>query len=431
MVPICLLRRFDSDEKVERCGVARRARAVAPRVGRSKSDDDLKKEVDQLRRDLGQVLINQKALEAENSALRNRVDAREQAGDTLEAEINALAESMDYAAATTVKSEANPITIFGEMRHRTGWTFDRDFGADGTAGDDEGSFTQGRYRVGFDFEFDRDVSARFSVQSAGNFGTSDLGTVRLYEAWIHARNLFGKKELSARVGRQEVVLGNEFQFGNSDFFDGFTHDGTHMMWESDNFNLHFIYTRESSDGPSNSTNFAFSPAGSGATFGHDDDELYSLYFTLKTIENHELDLYWIYLNGHNGSAFGSLGNGLGAPASGSNSKFGSTDEAYYHTVGGRIGGVFPTVASGLDWNVEVAYQFGSLDDASDTDVDGLAIEAEFGITFNADNNFPHLRSRPCTPRVRTAMTAATSRCSRSATLTRLLITPAVVLATAS
>ena len=37
--------------------------------------------------------------------------------------------------------------------------------------------------------------------------------------------------LSARIGRQEVVLGNQFQFGNADWYNGVVHDGLRVDWK--------------------------------------------------------------------------------------------------------------------------------------------------------------------------------------------------------
>ncbi|HMS18106.1 MAG TPA: alginate export family protein, partial [Planctomycetota bacterium] len=151
-------------------------------------------------------------------------------------------------------------------------------------------------------------------------------------------------------------------------------------WDSESFSLTALVMKlATADGDFNQLSSFFTP--------HDDDELYSLYFTLKTIANHELDLYWIYVNGHgsatgsgSGNSGGSLGNAVGGP-------FGGT--AYYHTIGGRIGGVFPDIAAGLDWNLEVAYQFGdaNVTGGGNADIDGLAVEAELGITFNKSSMF--------------------------------------------
>ena len=399
--------------------------AFAPLANAQQNDGDLRKEINELKRNFESVLKRQAVMERENDELRSKLDNVDAIESNLEGMINSLSNT-DFAAGTSVESGANPITIFGHFRTRSGYTFDRDFGretttfneAQSTNGgiptgsstddvDDDGTFVDARFLLGFDFNLDRDVHARLSVQanglygnggtpgnlnfaegsffsdgeSSGSFNGRGLDIIEVYEAWIQVNNIFGRSELSARSGRQEIVLGNEFQFGNNDFFSGETFDGTRWTWENDNFALHFIFAKLAVRNSFNSRNHPFATRDDG----FDDDELYSLYFTLKTIEDHELDLYWIYFNGHNGGTVGSLGNSLGSYSFGDGIKDVGGRNFYYHTIGGRIGGEL-AVAAGLDWNVEVAYQFGSLS-GTDTDVDGLAIEAEVGLTFDADYNF--------------------------------------------
>ena len=357
--------------------------------------DNLRDEVNQLKKDLRRVMSQNQQILSENAELRNRVDGVED--NTLEARINALAESLDYAAGTTVNSVANPITVSGEFRVRSGWTFDRDFGTNFASSEDEddnGSYQDARFRVAFDFDFTRDVTTHFSMEANGLFdnndtpdGGGDLSQIDLYEGWILVRNIFGRKELSAKSGRQEIVLGNEFIFGNNDFFSGETHDGTHWLWSSDNFDLHFIFAKMNISETLNTRDHPYPSVGSFR--GFDDDELYSLYFTLKTIKNHVLDLFWVYLNGNNGFSAGTLGNGLADPANGDSVKgIGSGNEFYYHTFGLRLAGTFD-VAAGMDYNINFAYQTGNVNvsGGSNLDVDAFAVEAELGITFNANNNF--------------------------------------------
>lgn len=337
-------------------------------------------------------------LESENASLKSA--AADQAGADLELQINSLTDRL--VAGSTVKSKADPVTLTGEFRFRNSWSFG-DL-ADGSEHD--GSWNDALVRLGFMYEFTRDVVAFAELQSHWAFGRNaatsaaaaffggglvdgggffgfDNGTslsVQMHQAWLEVRNIFDRSELSSRTGRQEIVLGNQFQFGNADWYRGWSFDGTRWDWDSESFSLTALVMKLTSiDGDFNQLSSFFLP--------HDDDELYSLYFTLKTIANHELDLYWIYINGHgaaagsgSGISGGSLANAVGGPA-------GAT--AYWHTIGGRIGGVFPDVAAGLDWNLEVAYQFGdgNIAGGGTFDVDGFAVEAELGITFSKDSMF--------------------------------------------
>ena len=326
---------------------------------------------------LSQLEAANARIAALESALTNQTES------DLDLQINALTDRL--VAGTTIKSGADPVSLTGEFRFRNAWSF----GDNAGGGDNEhdGSWNDALIRLGFMYEFTRNVVAFAELQSNWAYGNSDRGfkegfgfyfgssrDIHLYQGWLEVRDLFGRSEFSSRTGRQEVVLGNQFQFGNADWYNGIAHDGTRWDWDAESFSLTALILKLSSaDGDFNQTSSFRTP--------HDDDELYSLYFTLKTIPDHELDLYWIYVNGHgrsgpSGGSVGSLGNGVGNPAGGT---------AYWHTIGGRIGGVLPDVAAGLDWNLELAYQFG--DANSGVDVDGLAIEAELGITFNRSSLF--------------------------------------------
>lgn len=364
---------------------------IAPMTLAQESTQDLRKEIEALKRDMNQ-------LKAENQALAENMKNSAVADTSLEERINALSENLDYAG-TTVKSDANPITIFGQFRTRSGWTFDRDFGADFGSSDiedDDGSFVDALFLVGFDFSLEKDVTTRFSIKSNGLYNNGDtnandaadgLGEVDLYEGWINIGNIFGRKELSAKEGRQEIVLGNEFQFGNNDYFSGETFDGSHWMWDGESFNLHFLWAKLAIDDNFDTRNWPYNNAGTGN--GYDDDELYSLYFTYEGIQDHTIDLYWIYFNGHNGGSMGTLGNGLGSFSTGDVATDGGGFDFYTHTFGLRIGGCF-AVAEGLDYNVEFAYQLGDLADTPvglNDDVEGFTVEVELGITFDATNHF--------------------------------------------
>jgi hypothetical protein len=334
------------------------------------------------------------SLEKENTQLMGAVAG--QADQELELQINALTDRL--VAGTTVKSAANPVSLSGEFRFRNVWSF----GDNANGSEHDGSWNDALVRLGFEYEFTRDVTAFAELQSrwafgdgsstdalagfaggGGGFGAFDNGTntqVRMHQAWLEVRNLFGRPEFKTRTGRQEIVLGNQFQFGNADWYSGWSFDGTRWDWDSESFSLTgMILKLTTADGDFNQVSSFFN--------SHDDDELYALYFTLKTIKNHELDLYWIYINGHGssgspttaGTSFGSLLNPVG----------GFGDTAYYHTVGGRIGGVFPDIAAGLDWNAEFAYQFGdaNVPGTAAIDIDAFAVEAELGLTFNKESMF--------------------------------------------
>ncbi len=266
--------------------------------------------------------------------------------------------------------------------------------------DDNGSFTDARIRVAFQFELMRDVSTYWELQSYGAFdngvtpypsatapfndATDQLSEVDLYQGYVEFRCIFDRPELSTRMGRQEIVFGNEFQFGNNDFFSGESFDGWKGTWQSEQWSLSALALKLQSHTLVPGTGHPFG-------FDYDDDDLYGLYFTFTGIENHSLDLYWIYMNAHNHfpGSFGTDGGLRGGMLF-----HGIFNEAYYHTFGGRIGGTL-NVAAGLDWNVEGAVQIGDYSDPFGAfpvpdlsgDVAGFSVEAEVGLTFESEYHF--------------------------------------------
>ena len=345
-----------------------------------------------------QVLKELQDLRAQNAALTSKVEAlsttvEDQNEADLTVHINELADRL--VAASTVNSGADPVTLTGEFRFRSAHSF----GDLAGGGEHDGSWTDSLVRMGFMYEFSDDVTAFAELQSHWAYGrfvstsaaaaifggagaaSFDNGTslaVQMHQAWLEMRNVFNMEQLAVRTGRQEIVLGNQFQFGNSDWYRGWSFDGTRWDWDDEEFSITALILKLSSaEGDFNQLSSFFFP--------HDDDELYSLYFTLKCIANHELDLYWMYINGHGAATTGSgisgssVGNAVGGP-------YGGT--AYYHTIGGRISGVFPDIVEGLDWNLEIAYQFGDANFAGgEQDVDGVAVEAEVGLTVDRDSLF--------------------------------------------
>ncbi len=343
----------------------------------------LQRQVNELRKHLDSIQVKQAALEQKNLELERanaRLESRlsqseSRATSSLESRINTLVAESDLVAGTSIESVANPIRISGESRVRAGWTDGRGFGS---TGDDDGTFVDARFNLAFDFQFDDNISTHFELISNGlfdngstNHNTGNLDEVDLYQAWILLDGIFGRKEVGARLGRQEIVLGTEFQFGNNDFFGGETFDAAMFWWNDDNFRLFFVWTKLATTNSFNPSNHPYNTAG-GA---FDDDEAYIVYFTLKTIENHELEIYYAYWNGHLGTTTSTLGNPLGAGF-----------RMYAHLIGGRMGGLFPSVADGLDYNIEIAYETGALSGTS-IDVDGVSGEATVGLTLNDDSLF--------------------------------------------
>jgi hypothetical protein len=354
---------------------------------------DLQKQIDELKAAMRAQAQSQasdiRRLESENAGLKAQLDRGESA---IETEVNRLAERA--AGGTNLRSCASAIKMGGEFRYRryigTGDGLGLVEGGTGPAPvelERDGYWGDMRTRLNFQYDFGCDVTAFAEVQMHEGMGEEEdgpfaewdgndndhvPGTLGMYQTWVEARNVFGIRELSARVGRQEVVLGNQFQFGNADWYNGVVHDGFRADWSNNCWSLTVLAMKLSSeDGDFNQVSSFFDD--------HDDDELYSAYVTLKSLKSVTIDAYWIYINGHGGFAHNS-----GA------SFFDSTFlypgfGAYYHTFGARAGGTF-NVGCGLDWNVEGAVQTGDIN-VPGLDVDGWSGEAEIGMTFSKTSKF--------------------------------------------
>jgi hypothetical protein len=350
----------------------------------AQTTEDLQRQLNELKSSLGNKVAR---LEAENAALKTQNVAAPQ--DTgLETEVNRLSERM--AAGTNLRSCASQIKLGGEFRYRATYiALDTDDGfIDGEDDDSDfdGFYGDARVRLNFQYDFGCDVTAFAELQSHFAFGqdsngpidgfddqNDDLSDVGMYQAWLEFRNIFGRCELSARIGRQEVVLGNQFQFGNADWYNGVVHDGLRVDWASNCWSLTLLAAKLTSfDGDFNQI-WSYNS-------DHDDDELYSAYFTLKSIKNVAVDLYWIYINGHNNN-----GDALNSGANQGPQDLYPGVTAYYHTFGARIGGNF-NVFCGLDWNLEGAIQTGDVD-GGNLDADGATVEGELGLTFSKSSRF--------------------------------------------
>ena len=185
-----------------------------------------------------------------------RTSSRRAAPTELETEINRLNERM--AAGTNLRSCASQIRLGGEFRYRAAYydelrALRRRFdGGDGSDDDATGYWVDMRDRLNFQYDFGCDVTAFAELQShwacgdvartaRSSTGTATTrrgpGAVGMYQAWLEFRNIFCRPELSTRIGRQEIVLGNQFQFGNADWYNGIVHDGIRVDWKSNCWSL--------------------------------------------------------------------------------------------------------------------------------------------------------------------------------------------------
>ena len=211
-------------------------------------------------------------------------------------------------------------------------------------------FTESRTTIDVAADFSDENSANITLSRYGVWGgdgVNDDADVRLHEAYITLGDaLFGFK---TQIGRQELLLGNEFLVGNNSTaggFDHFSYDGIVSTWSNDTFDVTILNLKiDEEDG--------FDPGEVDQ-----DTDLKGIYGTYNGIENHTIDAY--VLNRRIGVA--------------------NSDNDELYTIGARAAGVF---GGAFDYDVEIATQSG--DFADDTiDYEGDALTAELGYTFDSN-----------------------------------------------
>ena len=265
---------------------------------------------------------------------------------------------------TMAYAELQSVTTSGSLRIR-GNTYDLD-----TMGDM--SFVEQRTKLGVTADFTDDVSVFIEVDTYDAWGADfrsfyptgvDMaapgGDVNMYQAYINAANMYDT-DLSLRVGRQELVFGSEFIFGNNDtssFFTGLSYDALRLTYATDTWTLDGVWAK-------------LAEGAIGDEFGDGDVDLYTLYASYLGLEDIVIDGYWAFIREENSTpAVGVMGGFLGVAA-----------ESDLHTIGARIAGTY----GAFDFEGEAAFQFGDIETAAgDVDWEGWAIDMELGYTFDA------------------------------------------------
>lgn len=256
-----------------------------------------------------------------------------------------------FAAAVTaawaVPASATDVTFSGQYRVRGEYRENVDFNDD--VNDTMSSITQ-RVRLTANAEATEDTSVKITLQDTRLFGQggdgngtlTDVGTntVDLHEAYLNLEKLFGTP-VNFRVGRQELAYGDERLIGafnwsnNGRAFDGFKFN---YAQEGLNVDLFRMTIAEDTNSATN-----------------DDTTLTGVYATLgQIIPNNTLDLYAINKNANVGSALD------------------------FYTIGARLKGA----VAGLDYTLEVPYQFGEMNVlGTDFDLSAWAFAAKAGYTI--------------------------------------------------
>jgi len=253
--------------------------------------------------------------------------------------------------------------IHGEVRFRgeyTNNTYDFDSSNDPGSYDDSTGFWPYRVRIAAEGQFSDNVTGWIELQNTGVFGeqglvpqsiqSSDITNARrfndgrsltqMYQAYINLGKL-GSEHFNLRIGRQEMVLGNEFIFGDEDFYTGISHDGIVAMWNLKAVDITAWYARTV------------------------EDSVYQYGFPSGGAQDLPPDYVVINQNANNIDHFGAyVSFGVGKDKS-------QDVDVYIVNVNDRgFGGRYQTFGArygrqgwdkgGLVWNVEYAVQFGDL-----------------------------------------------------------------------
>ena len=250
-----------------------------------------------------------------------------------------------FAAAVTaawaIPASAGDVTFSGQYRLRGEYIDNTDFNEDLQ---DTTDFWTQRVRLTANAKATDDVSAKITLQdtrtwgSAGTAGLlSDSGnTLDFHEAYLNVTDIFGAP-VSLRVGRQELAYGDERLIGSFGWSNqGRAFDGAKLMYSNDAVNVDAFTATITED--------------TGAT--NDDTYFNGVYATLKQIiPNNTLDVYLLHLTS------------------------GTSDADTTYTLGARLKGA----VAGVDYTVELPYQFG--DDSTGVDISAWALAVKAGYTL--------------------------------------------------
>jgi hypothetical protein len=205
-----------------------------------------------------------------------------------------------------------------------------DFNSEDTGLDDSGYGFNGRFRLGFGAALYREVldgaesrdesprrlqvTALTEFQSYGTFAnnsyvnvpsaaglpvpfafnilTEPFEDVGLYQGYLYFQKLLDES-VNIKVGRQEMVFGNELILGNNSFYDGTVHDGLVVSLDrklENDWRLSFAYAKQ-----------AASDSGIASSVkSFDEDEFFTFYGEIFPSDELQIDAYALYYNARSG-----------------------------------------------------------------------------------------------------------------------------------
>lgn len=200
-------------------------------------------------------------------------------------------------------------------------------------------------------------------------GLADEDGFSLYRGYILIEDVADYEGVALKIGRQEIVAGTEWFFGNNDFGPGLSYDAIAATYAQDDLTL-LAFVAKLAEGRSQ--------------WGTEDDadvDLYGIYSTYTGMEDMVVDAYFALLRAADVAdlSFGPIR--ITDPQTPIPQGAGIDDDPLeLYTLGARVGGLYDAV----DYNVEAAVQWG--DNGWNGDYEGWALDAGVGYTFDHDCN---------------------------------------------
>lgn len=184
--------------------------------------------------------------------------------------------------------------------------------------------------------------------------------IEVFQAYIEAREMFGTP-LQVRIGRQELYFGTGWLVGTNtapDPFSGLSFDAVRLTWAADAYTIDAWWSKLIENSPVESDG---------------DVDFYGIYASCTAVEDMTFDVYWMFLRDATDiedQDQNPLGEWMEDIFSLDN-----YDVSSLHTVGLRTAGT----RGPLDWEVEVAYQFGEAGQfGTQFQMNYLPLELSFG-----------------------------------------------------
>lgn len=243
------------------------------------------------------------------------------------------------------------------------------------------TYVESRARLGMNADFTDEVSLRIEFDSydiwgedfRSNYVTGADGRaaafddVEVYQAYIEANEMWGYP-VGMRIGRQEIALGSQWLVGVNDTASGFwglSFDAIRGWWNAtDTLRIDAFWAKLADTSPVEEDG---------------DVDFYGIYGSYTGLEEITIDAYWLYLRDARAAqdtidgGFFDLGGWL-------EDFFGVDDyePTELHTIGLRGAGM---ITDSLDFEAEVAYQFGDVDSVGYL----FGINGLLGSTFGDDD----------------------------------------------